>query len=78
MLSHCCMSARSGPVSGVSSAASLLLSVAAAVASAGSAAVARRFGVGVASSGTVIEAITASRRCVAKVQSPEQVGAGVG
>ena len=37
VVSHCCISAISGPVSGVSSAASLLLSVAAALAIVGSA-----------------------------------------
>jgi hypothetical protein len=36
VLSHCCISATSGPVSGVPSAASLLLSVAAALAIVGS------------------------------------------
>jgi hypothetical protein len=52
----------------------LLLSIAAAVASAGSAAGARRLGADAASSRTAIEAITASRRCVGKVSSPNRSG----
>jgi hypothetical protein len=55
-------------------AVSLLLSIAAAVTSAGSAAGARRFAVGAGSSGAVIEAITASRRSVANVSSPNRSG----
>src|SRR5207302_6915728 len=74
VLSHCSISARSGDVSGVSSTASLLLSVAAAVAIVGaSASRPERLLVGL-SGVTVTAAITASRSCLVNVGSPNRSG----
>jgi hypothetical protein len=61
VLSHCCISGISGRVSGVFSVASLLLSVAAALATVGSAPRSGWCAGDAASCGTVIHAITASR-----------------
>src|SRR5580700_3591037 len=74
LVSHCCIKATSGAVSGVSSVLSLLPSVAAALATVGSAPYSGLSVADEAACGTVTHAITASRNWVANVPSPYRSG----